>query len=123
MWTKLKERAKELKLAIPAIYVAMKHPKTPRLAKVIGVVVIVYALSPIDLIPDFIPIFGFLDDLIILPILIAWMLRLIKAPLYEECKQMAMERYGGSLQTSWWYSIPFLVFWALILGWVLSTIL
>jgi uncharacterized membrane protein YkvA (DUF1232 family) len=123
MWAKLKDKALELKLAIPAIYVAMKHPKTPRLAKVIGVVVIVYALSPIDLIPDFIPIFGLLDDLILLPILITWMLRLIPAPLYEECKQIAINRYGGKLVTSWWYSIPFLVFWALILGWVLSIIL
>jgi uncharacterized membrane protein YkvA (DUF1232 family) len=123
MWAKLKDKANELKLAIPAIYVAMKHPKTPKLAKVIGVVVIVYALSPIDLIPDFIPIIGLIDDLILLPILITWMLRLIPAPLYEECKQVAIEHYGGKLSSSWWYSIPFLLFWALILGWVLSIIL
>ena len=91
MFTTLKEKARQLKIAIPAIYVAMKHPKTPRLAKVIGGLVITYALSPIDLIPDFIPIFGFLDDLIVLPLLITWMLRLIPDSLFEECKRIASE--------------------------------
>ena len=63
----LKERAQKLKTDIPAVFLALKEKRTPFLAKIIAAVVVVYALSPIDLIPDFIPVLGYLDDLIILP--------------------------------------------------------
>lgn len=63
----LKERAQKLKTDIPAVFLALKEKRTPFLAKMIAAVVVVYALSPIDLIPDFIPVLGYLDDLIILP--------------------------------------------------------
>ncbi|MDY0318293.1 MAG: DUF1232 domain-containing protein, partial [Candidatus Izemoplasmatales bacterium] len=59
---KLKERAKQLKTDIPAVFIAMKRKETPFLAKILAAITIVYALSPIDLIPDFIPILGYLDD-------------------------------------------------------------
>ena len=60
----LKERARQLKADIPAVYLAIKDPVTPWLVKVLALVTIAYALSPIDLIPDFIPVFGYLDDII-----------------------------------------------------------
>ena len=62
---KLKQRAKDLKQNIWLLYKAYKHPNTPWYAKVVVIMTITYALSPIDLIPDFIPILGYLDDLII----------------------------------------------------------
>ena len=68
--SKLKERAKKLKTDIPAVVLALKEKRTPWYAKVIAAVIVVYALSPIDLIPDFIPLLGYLDDIIILPALI-----------------------------------------------------
>ena len=68
---KLKDRAKKLKTDIPAVFLALKDKRTPWYAKILAAVIVVYALSPIDLIPDFIPVFGYLDDLIILPALIA----------------------------------------------------
>lgn len=62
----LKERARQLKTDIPALFLAMKEKGTPFAAKLVGGITLVYALSPIDLIPDFIPVIGYLDDLIIL---------------------------------------------------------
>ena len=58
----LKERANKLNTDIPAVFLALKHRRTPVLAKVIAAVTVCYALSPIDLVPDFIPILGYLDD-------------------------------------------------------------
>ena len=63
----LKARAKKLKADIPAIFLALKDKNTPLHAKIAAAVTVGYALSPIDLIPDFIPVLGYLDDLIILP--------------------------------------------------------
>ena len=74
----LKEKAKALKIDIPALFIAMKKRETPIAAKIIAGIAVGYALSPIDLIPDFIPVLGYLDDLIILPLLVALAIRLIQ---------------------------------------------
>jgi len=73
----LKERARQLKIDIPAVFLSLKSKKTPVMAKILAGLTIGYALSPIDLIPDFIPVIGYLDDLLILPLLIALTIRLI----------------------------------------------
>lgn len=84
---KLKKRAKDLKKNISLLYRAYKHPAAPWYAKVITIITLTYALSPIDLIPDFIPILGYLDDLIIVPAGIALSLRLIPKKIIEECRE------------------------------------
>ncbi len=61
----LKRRTKQLKQDIPALYLALKDRKTPIIAKLLAGIIVVYALSPIDLIPDFIPVLGYLDDLVV----------------------------------------------------------
>jgi uncharacterized membrane protein YkvA (DUF1232 family) len=66
----LKERAQKLKTDIPAVFIAMKKKETPIGAKIIAGLTVAYALSPIDLIPDFIPVLGYLDDIILLPVLV-----------------------------------------------------
>ena len=73
----LKDRAKKLKMDIPAIFLALKDKDTPVPAKIFGGITIVYALSPIDLIPDFIPVLGYLDDVILLPLLIGLTIKFI----------------------------------------------
>lgn len=73
----LKQRSKQLKQDIPVIYLVMKSSETPILAKILAFLSIAYALSPIDLIPDFIPVLGYLDDLVILPMLIVWTIKCI----------------------------------------------
>ncbi len=66
----LRLQAKRLKKDIPAVFLAMKKRETPWHAKAMAVLTIGYALSPIDLIPDFIPVLGYLDDVIILPLMV-----------------------------------------------------
>ncbi len=85
----LKTWAAALKQHIRALYLAMKDPRVPRLAKVLIALVVAYALSPIDLIPDFIPILGYLDDLLLLPLGIWLAIRLIPADLWAQCKEAA----------------------------------
>lgn len=78
-----------LKRETLALYIAIKDPRTPRTAKILAAIVVAYAVSPIDLIPDFIPVIGLLDDLILLPIGIALCLRLIPPEVLEEARRRA----------------------------------
>ena len=77
-----KKRAQELKIMIPAVFISMKKKETPLMAKLFATLTVAYALSPIDLIPDFIPILGYLDDLIILPLLITCTVKLIPKSIF-----------------------------------------
>ena len=87
-----KQRAKELESQTYALYLACKHPDTPWYAKAVAACVVAYALSPIDLIPDFIPVLGYLDDLIIVPLGIALVIRLVPKPVMAECRVEAARR-------------------------------
>ena len=102
---KLKERAKQLKTDIPAVFLALNHRKTPYIAKVLAVITIVYALSPIDLIPDFIPVIGLLDDLIILPMLIALVIKLIPADVFAECRKESVNLWADGKPRKWYYVV------------------
>ncbi|MCX6012013.1 MAG: YkvA family protein [Chloroflexi bacterium] len=84
--SKLRQRAKQLEAEIYTLYLAYKHRRTPWYAKAFMFAVICYALSPIDLIPDFIPVLGYLDDLIIIPAGIALALRMIPHDVIQECR-------------------------------------
>ena len=86
---KLKERARQLKSEVYALYLAGRHPGTPRYAKVFLLAVVAYALSPIDLIPDFIPVLGLLDEIILLPLAIAVAVKLIPETVMAECRAEA----------------------------------
>lgn len=70
----------------------LQHPRTPRLAKVILGLAVAYALSPIDLIPDWVPVLGYLDDLLIVPGFVALALWLIPRDIVEDCRKAAEER-------------------------------
>ncbi len=111
----LKERAKQIKTDIPAVFLAIKDRRTPWYAKALGGMAIVYALSPIDLIPDFIPFFGMLDDLIILPILIAWTIRLVPKDVLAEARQTAATLWASGTPKNWLYAIPFVAIWLFVL--------
>lgn len=87
----LKQRSKQLKQDIPALYLVMKSSETPILAKILAFLTIAYALSPIDLIPDFIPVLGYLDDLVILPMLIVWTIKCIPKPVWQKAQNEAQE--------------------------------
>lgn len=87
----LKQRSKQLKQDIPVIYLVMKSSETPILAKILAFLTIAYTLSPIDLIPDFIPVLGYLDDLVILPMLIVWTIKCIPKPVWQKAQNEAQE--------------------------------
>ena len=87
----LRARADALKRETLALWYAMRHPRTPLLAKVVGGIVVAYAVSPLDLITDFIPVLGILDDLVLLPLGIALCLKLVPAEVMAECRERARE--------------------------------
>ena len=87
----LKEKARALKREITALWFALRDPRTPWAARVVGALVVAYALSPIDLIPDFIPVLGLLDDLILLPLGIALCIRLIPAEVFDDARRRAID--------------------------------
>ena len=107
----LKARAKKLKTDIPALFLALKDKRTPFLAKFFAAITVVYALSPVDLIPDFIPILGYLDDLIILPALVALTIRMIPRELLAEKQKQAENLWQNGKPEKWYYAIPFLLVW------------
>ena len=88
----MKAWARTLKRDVVALWIAARDPRTPIAAKVIAGAVAAYALSPIDLIPDFIPVLGYLDDLLIVPLGIWVAVRLIPAPLLAEFRAAATAR-------------------------------
>ena len=107
----LKERAKKLKIDIPTIYIALKKKETPIVAKILAIITICYALSPIDLIPDFIPVLGYLDDIILLPILIAITIKLIPQDIINKCRLEAKNIWDNGKPKRWYYSIPIILIW------------
>ena len=88
---KWKQQARRLKAEIYALYLAYKDPRVPLHARIFAACVVGYAFSPIDLIPDFIPILGYLDDLILVPLGAALALRMIPADVLTECRARAQE--------------------------------
>lgn len=89
--TDLKQRARHLKAETVALYLAARDPRTPWYAKLLVAGIVAYALSPIDLIPDFIPVLGYLDDLILIPIGMTLAIKLVPHQVLAECRARAQE--------------------------------
>ena len=107
---KLKERAKQLKKESTVIYLALTDRRTPLSAKLFAILTLLYLLSPIDLIPDFIPVLGLLDDLLIVPVLILITLKLIPPPLLEEIRKNSQ---AVRLRKKWYFALPVLLIYLL----------
>ena len=119
----LKARAKQLKTDLPAVYLALRKRETPWTAKVLAALTVAYALSPIDLIPDFIPVLGYLDDLILLPALVALTIRLIPANILAGCRAEAASLWQDGKPKRWYYAIPIVLFWLAVLLLVVRAII
>ena len=119
---KLKERAQKLKSDTSALYLAFKRKDTPILAKAVIGAAICYALSPVDLIPDFIPVLGFLDDVILLPLLIAAAVKLIPAQILCDCREQAKDIWKEGSPKNFLYALPVIVIWIVIIAIVVKTI-
>lgn len=112
---RIKEWAKRIKSEIALLALASKHRDTPWYVKGAILFTIGYALSPIDLIPDFIPVLGYLDDLILLPLMIMGCIHLIPKVVMDECRMKNQNMEVEPLKKRWIYGIPILLIWILII--------
>jgi uncharacterized membrane protein YkvA (DUF1232 family) len=117
----VKQRVGKLKMETYAIYLAYKDPRVPWYAKLFAACVIGYALSPIDLIPDFIPVLGYLDDLVLIPLGIALAMKMIPQTVLTECREKAQTTMNQNKPTNWVAAGIIVVIWFLLL--VLAIIL
>ena len=116
---RLRAWAEAIKRDIVALYIAGRDPRVPWYVKLAAVAVAAYALSPIDLIPDFIPVLGYLDEVIILPVALLLVIKMIPAPLMAEFRQEAQRRAerptsraGAILIVAIWIAAFVLAVWA-----------
>ena len=111
----LKARAKQLKADIPALFLALKDKDTPIFAKVLAFITVAYAFSSIDLIPDFVPILGYLDDVLLLPLLVALTIKFIPKEIFEEKRKEAINLWKDGVPKKWYYALPIIFIWLLII--------
>ena len=109
-----KQRARKLKTEIYALYLAYQDPRVPWYARLLAACVVGYAFSPIDLIPDPIPILGYLDDLILLPLGIALALKLIPSAVMAECRERARSEMQRGKPVSWAAAGVIVLLWLLL---------
>jgi uncharacterized membrane protein YkvA (DUF1232 family) len=123
---RLRSWARRVKRDGVTLWFAARHPHTPWHAKALGVFVVAYALSPIDLIPDFIPVLGYVDDVLLLPALIWLAIRLLPPPVLSECRLKADDwmRTKGAKPSSRLGAVFVVLLWAgvtaMVLSWWLS---
>ena len=118
----LKAKAEKLTMDIPALFFALKDGRTPMIAKIFAGITVAYALSPVDLIPDFIPVLGYLDDVILLPVLVALTVRFIPKEVLEENRQKAAALWNAGKAKKWYYALPVILMWVLLVALVAAAI-
>jgi uncharacterized membrane protein YkvA (DUF1232 family) len=119
-----KQRARKLKLETFALYLAYRHPQTPWYAKIFVGVVVAYAFSPIDLVPDFIPVLGYLDDLILVSLGVTLALKMIPNNVMIECRKWAQVKMREGEPVNWIMVLVILSIWvglvALSIVWLIN---
>jgi uncharacterized membrane protein YkvA (DUF1232 family) len=114
MFKTWKQRARKPKAELYALYLAYRDPRVPWHARVFAALVVGYAFSPIDLIPDPIPVLGYLDDLVVVPLGIALALRLIPAPVMADCRAKAQEAADSGKPVNWVAAGVIVAIWILL---------
>ena len=117
MLDSLRQRARLLKRETLALYLAARDPRTPWYAKLLAVAIVAYALSPIDLIPDFIPVLGYLDELVLIPAGIALVIRLVPREVMADARERADGVVDKAKKTAVWAAVVIGSIWLLI-AWV-----
>jgi len=112
---RLKSKVKKLKTEIQVLSIAYSDPRTPWTAKLLIGLTVGYLLSPIDLIPDFIPVLGILDDLILVPLLITASIKLIPNRVLEEARMKAIENPKRMKKNNWFVAIFILLLWLILI--------
>lgn len=119
--SKFKLNPESINEKIGAMYIAMKRSDTPLYAKLACGLCVYYALSPLDIIPDFVPVLGAVDDVVIMPFLLWLAIKLMPEDIMAECEAQAREAWENSGMKKR-YMIPVLVVWALLLFWLWNLI-
>ncbi|MEK4485971.1 YkvA family protein [Psychrobacillus sp. FSL H8-0484] len=122
MWNNIKQWAKRLKRSIFILYLASKDKRVPLSAKLFTAFIVAYAFSPIDLIPDFIPVLGYLDDVILLPIGIYFALRMIPKNVLAECELKVAKLMKQEKPKNWIAGCIILFIWVAIATWMIYLI-
>lgn len=118
----LKERAKKLKKDVPVIFLVLKDKDTPVIAKIFAGITVAYALSPVDLIPDFVPVLGYLDDIILLPAFITLTKKFIPKDVLERNRKLSENLWQDGKPKKWYYAIPIVLIWILIIWLIIKLI-
>jgi uncharacterized membrane protein YkvA (DUF1232 family) len=108
-----KQRARQLKTEVYALYLAYRDPRVPWPARIFAACVVAYAFSPIDLIPDPIPVLGYLDDLILIPLGVALARKMIPAEVLAECRERARVEIGDK-PVNWAAAVVIIGVWLLL---------
>ena len=116
LFEKLKQYARHLKSEIFVLYFAARDDRTPWYVKLLVASIVAYAFSPIDLIPDFVPILGYLDDLILLPLGIALAIKLIPDSVIIDCRMRAAEAIKEEKPVSWFAGAIIILIWLTLLA-------
>ena len=111
-----KEKARRLKAEVFALYLAYRDHRVPWYARLFALCVVGYAFSPIDLIPDPIPVLGYLDDLILIPLGIALAIRMIPSDVLDECRERARALEAEGKITNWGAGVVVIAIWLLLAG-------
>lgn len=112
----LKSFVAKMNRELLVLYLSSKDRRTPLMIKVLAVCIVAYALSPIDLIPDFIPVLGYLDDVIIVPLGIALCLKLIPEHIIKDNRRKAAELNNNSLSQNWYAGILIILTWIILIS-------
>jgi uncharacterized membrane protein YkvA (DUF1232 family) len=114
VWTTWKEKARALKRETYAVYLACRDPRVPWYGRVLAACVVGYAFSPIDLIPDPVPVLGYLDDLILIPLGIAMVLKTIPSEVMTECREQAAIAMTGGKPKNWIAAAIIVAIWIVL---------
>lgn len=117
-----KRKARGLKIQALALYYAYRDSRVPWYARVLTGAIVVYAFSPIDLIPDFIPVLGYLDDLVLIPLGVALVLRLIPPQVMEECRAKAEASLGEPRPVFRIMAVIIILLWLVVIAWLVWTL-
>ena len=116
-------RATQLKQEVHALALACKDPRVPWYAKLLALCIVAYALSPIDLIPDFIPILGYLDDLILIPLGIYFLLKMIPPDVLADCREQARLTSTTKTPARWLAAGVIVAIWIALAVWFVGLLL
>ena len=120
---KLRAKARELRIEVYALYLAYRDPRVPLYARIFAACVVAYAFSPIDLIPDPIPVIGYLDDLVLIPLGVSMAQRMIPAVVLVECRAKAKEVMAAGKPVNWAAAVVIISIWLLVAAFTLFWLL